>query len=99
MAQSVSGGGRVDAAGGASHPVGGLNAALAHRPGALVHGLAEGEGAVRPAAPWGGEQEPGVLVCAPPLAQFRHHGRRDWNVTVFAAFAVFDVQTGWVFAA
>src|SRR2546427_4343689 len=40
VAQSVSGRDRIDAAGGASHPVGGLDATLAHRPGALVHRLA-----------------------------------------------------------
>src|SRR5439155_17517054 len=98
-AQGMSSRAGIDTAGRPSQPISRLNATLTHRPGALVHGLAEGEGAVGPTAARGGKEEARVLMRAPPLAQLLHHGRSQRNVTVFAPFAILDVEAGRIFAA
>src|SRR5580765_876471 len=99
VAQGMSGRAGIDTAGGASQPISRLDATLTHRPGALMHGLAKGKGAVGPASAWCGKEEARVLVRAPPLAQLLYHTGSQRNVTVFTPFAILDVQAGRIFAA
>src|SRR5678816_4357242 len=99
VAQGVSRRAGINAAGGARQTISRLHATFTHRPGALMHGLAEGEGAVGPAPAWSGKEKAGVLVRAPPLAQLLHHAGSQRNVTVFTSFAILDVEAGRIFAA
>ena len=82
----------IDTAGSAGQTIGALDAALAHGTGVLVHGLAQGQGAVGPAAAGSGEQEGGVLMGPPPGAQFLNHAGGQGNVALFAALAAADQQ-------
>ena len=65
----------------------------------LVHGLAEGQRAVGPAAAGGGKQKGGVLMDAPPGAQFLDHVRGQGNIALFTALAAADQQARRLFAA
>jgi hypothetical protein len=82
----------IDTAGGAGQAVGALDAALTHGISVLVHGLAESQSAVGPAAAGGGKQKGGVLMDAPPGAQFLDHGRGKGNIALFTALAAADQQ-------
>ena len=98
LAQRMGGRTGVDAAGGAGQAVGALDAALAHGTGVLVHGLAEGQRAVGPAAAGGGKEKGGVLMGSPPGAQFLDHGRGERNVALLTALATADQQARGLFA-
>src|SRR5215468_6641865 len=98
VAQGVCGRTGVDTTGGARHPISGLDTALTHGSGAVVHGLAESKSTVGPAAPRRGKKETRVLMRPPPLTQLLHHLRSQWDVTVLATLAIFDMEAGRVFA-
>ena len=99
VAQAVRGGSGVDAAGGASQPIGHLHRAHAHGRGGVRHRLTERERPVGPAPAGRGKEEAGVTMGAPPLAQFLNQGGRQGHEAILAAFAVANVEPGRSFAA